>query len=378
MLTLWSARAVESFALDAFNTGDYYKAVEEKVTSETVTKVLYPNDEPEAGKQLRLEQQYFFVSCSLQHVLHIMDDLADASVHRPAGAIRRPAQRHPPVDRRRRADAAAGRRAQARLGRGLGRSPARRSATPTTPCCPRRWRRGRWRCSASRCRGTSRSSTRSTAASWTRCGRTSPATTTGCAHVADRRGRRQDRAHGAPRHRRQPRDQRRRRAALRAAQGRVCSRTSTSCGRSGSPTRPTASRRGASWRWPTRACASCSTDTIGDGWLTDLDRLRGLEALRRRCRVPQQVARRQARQQGAARRLRRTRRPASSSNPDSLFDVQVKRIHEYKRQHLNVLHIVTLVPPAEAEPRPARSRRGPSSSAARRRRATSWPSESSS
>jgi starch phosphorylase len=80
VLTLWSARAVESFALDAFNTGDYYKAVEEEVTSETVTKVLYPNDEPEAGKRLRLLQQYFFVSCSLQHIVHIMDDLADASL----------------------------------------------------------------------------------------------------------------------------------------------------------------------------------------------------------------------------------------------------------------------------------------------------------
>jgi glycogen phosphorylase len=80
VLTLWSARAVKSFALDAFNTGDYYRAVEDEVNSETVTKVLYPNDEPEAGKRLRLLQQYFFVSCSLQHVLHIVDDLADLSV----------------------------------------------------------------------------------------------------------------------------------------------------------------------------------------------------------------------------------------------------------------------------------------------------------
>jgi starch phosphorylase len=53
---------MESFALDAFNTGDYYKAVEDEVSSETVTKVLYPNDEPEVGKRLRLLQQYFFVS----------------------------------------------------------------------------------------------------------------------------------------------------------------------------------------------------------------------------------------------------------------------------------------------------------------------------
>ncbi|MGO9154300.1 glycogen/starch/alpha-glucan family phosphorylase, partial [Mycobacterium sp.] len=80
VLTLWSARAVESFAVEAFNIGDYYKAVEDEVTSETVTKVLYPNDEPEAGKRLRLLHQYFFVSCSLQHVLHIVDDLADVSV----------------------------------------------------------------------------------------------------------------------------------------------------------------------------------------------------------------------------------------------------------------------------------------------------------
>jgi glycogen phosphorylase len=81
VLTLWSARAVESFALEAFNTGDYYRAVEDEVNSETVTKVLYPNDEPDAGKRLRLLQQYFFVSCSLQHVLHIMDDLEGASLH---------------------------------------------------------------------------------------------------------------------------------------------------------------------------------------------------------------------------------------------------------------------------------------------------------
>jgi glycogen phosphorylase len=80
-LTLWSARAVESFALEAFNEGDYYRAVEDEVVSETVTKVLYPNDEPEIGKRLRLLQQYFFVSCSLQDVLHILEDLAGLPVH---------------------------------------------------------------------------------------------------------------------------------------------------------------------------------------------------------------------------------------------------------------------------------------------------------
>ncbi len=72
-LRLWSAEAVESFDFQAFNTGDYYQAVEDKVVSETVTKVLYPNDEPEIGKRLRLGQQYFFVSCSLQDMLRLLD-----------------------------------------------------------------------------------------------------------------------------------------------------------------------------------------------------------------------------------------------------------------------------------------------------------------
>ena len=70
-LRLWSAEAVESFDFEAFNAGDYYRAVERQGRSETITKVLYPNDEPEAGKQLRLQQQYFFVSCSLQDMLHL-------------------------------------------------------------------------------------------------------------------------------------------------------------------------------------------------------------------------------------------------------------------------------------------------------------------
>ena len=71
LLRLWKAEAVDSFDFEAFNAGDYYGAVNEKVASETISKVLYPNDEPEAGKQLRLEQQFFFVSCSLQDMLRL-------------------------------------------------------------------------------------------------------------------------------------------------------------------------------------------------------------------------------------------------------------------------------------------------------------------
>ncbi len=72
LLRLWKAEAVESFDFKAFNVGDYYGAVEEKVASETLSKVLYPNDEPVAGKKLRLMQQYFFVSCSIQDMFRIL------------------------------------------------------------------------------------------------------------------------------------------------------------------------------------------------------------------------------------------------------------------------------------------------------------------
>ncbi len=71
LLRLWKSEAVESFDFQAFNVGDYYRAVEEKIVSETISKVLYPNDEPEIGKHLRLAQQYFFVSCSLQDMVRI-------------------------------------------------------------------------------------------------------------------------------------------------------------------------------------------------------------------------------------------------------------------------------------------------------------------
>ncbi|MGL4617786.1 MAG: glycogen/starch/alpha-glucan phosphorylase [Chroococcidiopsis sp.] len=71
-LRLWKAEAPKSFDFAAFNQGDYFGAVREKSECENITKVLYPNDESYAGKQLRLEQQYFFVSCSLQDMIRIM------------------------------------------------------------------------------------------------------------------------------------------------------------------------------------------------------------------------------------------------------------------------------------------------------------------
>ena len=70
-LRLWKAEAVESFDFPAFNQGNYYRAVEDKMQSENITKVLYPNDDVVQGKNLRLQQQFFFVTCSLQDMVRV-------------------------------------------------------------------------------------------------------------------------------------------------------------------------------------------------------------------------------------------------------------------------------------------------------------------
>ena len=70
-MRLWSAQAVESFNFETFSHGDFFGAVRDKVASENISKILYPNDEFTEGKQLRLAQQFFFVSCSLQHIVKI-------------------------------------------------------------------------------------------------------------------------------------------------------------------------------------------------------------------------------------------------------------------------------------------------------------------
>ncbi|MGH7739702.1 MAG: glycogen/starch/alpha-glucan family phosphorylase, partial [bacterium] len=68
-LRLWSAKATEEFELDFFNQGDYFAATSKKTASESISKVLYPNDNSAEGRELRLKQQYFFVSASIQDIL---------------------------------------------------------------------------------------------------------------------------------------------------------------------------------------------------------------------------------------------------------------------------------------------------------------------
>ena len=114
-----------------------------------------------AGQELRLRQEYFFSSASLQDIVrrHLQQYRRSAVAARQG---RHPAQRHPSGDRGRRADAAPDRRPRLDFDEAWEHHQAAPSATPTTRCCPRRWRAGRCRCSSGCCRATCRSSTRST------------------------------------------------------------------------------------------------------------------------------------------------------------------------------------------------------------------------
>ena len=156
-LRLWSGRAITPFHIDAFNAGDYAAAVQEQVAAKNLSRVLYPDDSTPQGKELRLKQQYFFVSASLQDILatHLSEGRSLASI--PDSIAIQLNDTHPAV-------------AIPELMRllidehGLSWAESWRyhhracSPTPTTPCCPKRSRPGRWRCSNGCCRGTCRSS----------------------------------------------------------------------------------------------------------------------------------------------------------------------------------------------------------------------------
>ncbi len=87
-LRLWDSKASSEFDFNIFNEGGYVEAVREKAISETISKVLYPNDSTENGKELRLVQQYFFVSCSLKDIMRrFLDSHSDWSKFAEYNAI---------------------------------------------------------------------------------------------------------------------------------------------------------------------------------------------------------------------------------------------------------------------------------------------------
>ena len=73
LLRLYSARSSHDFDMQIFNDGDYFKAVEQKIASETISKVLYPSDAIVAGRELRLVQEYFLVACALRDIVRLFE-----------------------------------------------------------------------------------------------------------------------------------------------------------------------------------------------------------------------------------------------------------------------------------------------------------------
>src|SRR3984893_6198835 len=339
-LRLWSARAVESFEFDVFSAGDYWKAVEDEVTSETITKVLYPNDEPEIGKQLRLLQQYFFVSCSLQDIFHILENLA----HLPARALAEHItiqlnDTHPSI-------------AVAELMRilldekHLGWDEA-------------------WPITVASFGYTNHTLLPEAVETWR------------LAMFAEFLPRHLEIIYEINRQfldevrARFPGDEARvKRMSLIGEEGEKSVRMAHLATVGSHAINGVAALHSELLKasvlkdfyelWPERFSNKTNgvtprrflalanpglrellDRTIGEGWLTDLDRLRGLEPF-----VEDAAFRREWRdikRNNKARLARYIRSVADVElNPDWMFDVQVKRIHEYKRQHLNVLHIVAL------------------------------------
>jgi glycogen phosphorylase len=354
-LRLWKAEAVESFDFSAFNVGDYYRAVENKIESETITKVLYPNDEVLQGKTLRLQQQFFFVSCSLQDMIR---------VHR---LLKRPLARfhekwavqlndaHPAI-------------AVPELMRLLldehnmdwdtAWSVTRQTFAYTNhtllPEALEKWPVGLlgWLLPRhleiiyeinARFLDQVRAQFPGDDARLARLS------------IIDETGERYVRmAHLAT----------------------VGSHTVNGVARLHSELLKQTVMRDFAELWPERFCnvtngvtprrfvavsnpplAKLITDRIGDGWLRDLAQLRRLEPLaddpefQSQWREVKLTAKR-----GLAALIQQ--RTGVTVNPESLFDIQVKRLHEYKRQHLNVLHILTLYLQLKRDPQadlPART-----------------------
>ena len=165
LLRLWSATSTAELDLELFNQGDYVGAAKKKAQSESISKILYPNDNVEKGRELRLMQEYFFVACSIARRACATSARAVATSGELPEQRRVPAERHAPRARDRRADARPRRRASTSTGPRRGTSSSAASDTRTTRCCRRRSRSGPRRCSRTSCRATSRSSARSTAAS---------------------------------------------------------------------------------------------------------------------------------------------------------------------------------------------------------------------
>jgi starch phosphorylase len=355
LLRLWSAQACESFDFQAFNVGDYDRAVQDKIASETISKILYPNDEPAQGQRLRLEQQYFFASCALQDMIRIFRQRNNDVARLGDRFVVQLNDTHPAIAvaelMRLLVDVhgMAWEAAWAVVHRMLGYTnhTLLPEALETWPVdllgsvLPRHLEiifeinrrflaqvRARWPADEGRVARLS---------------------------LIDEDGERRVRmAHLAcvASHRIN---------GVAAMHSRLLRDSLLKDFHEWDPQRFTNVTNGVT---PRRFMALANPDlaklitaTIGDGWLQDLERLRELETWAEdgEFRAAWRAVKRLNKQ-----RLAKDARRAASVAPDpaSLFDIQVKRFHEYKRQHLNILHVIARYLQIEADPRadyPART-----------------------
>jgi starch phosphorylase len=351
LLRLWSANAVESFDVQSFNVGDYYGAVEEKVASENLSKILYPNDEPAAGKQLRLEQQYFFVSCALQDMIRIYLQMAGPGLE---GLARKYAVQlndtHPAV-------------AVAELMR----------------LCVDEHLMGwdeAWELTRGMFAYTNHTLLPEALETWpVDLFQSVLPRHLEIIYEINRRFLDEVRA-------RYPGDEGKvQRLSLIGESGRRCVRMANLACVGGHAVNGVAALhtellKGTVLKdfydlWPEKfsnktngisprrflmlsnpGLADLITRAIGDAWIDDLSRLRALERY-----VDDAAFREDWRRvkRGVKARFADTirREVGLAVDPDSMFDIQVKRFHEYKRQHLNVLHVITLYNRLRREPRSA-------------------------
>jgi glycogen phosphorylase len=340
LLRLWKAEAAESFDFEAFNVGDYWGAVDEKMASENITKVLYPNDEMLEGRRLRLEQQYFFVSCSLQDVLRLYRQVHDdvRGLHEQWCAQLN--DTHPAV-------------AVAELMRllvdenGLGWDEAWAATSRVfgytnhtlLPEALEKWSVGLFGSVLPRHLEIVYEINRRFL---DEVRRRFPGDEGRVARMSliDEGGERYVRmAHLAC-------------VGSQAING-VAALHTTLLGREvlhdfhemwpgklSNKTNGVTPRRFLALINP--GLTRLITGAVGEGWLSELERLRGLEPLAGDAGFRAEWrAVKHANKRALAEELRR--RAGAALDPATLFDVQVKRIHEYKRQHLNVLHVVALL-----------------------------------
>jgi starch phosphorylase len=336
-LRLWSAQAIESFSFAAFNHGDYYRAVEDKMNSENLTKVLYPNDEVAAGKLLRLKQQVFFVSCSLQDMIRMFLLLGRPLKQFHAKFAAQMNDTHPAI-------------AVAELMRLL------------VDQHDLEWDEA-WQITQATLAYTNHTLLPEALETWPveMFARLLPRHLE-IIYEINRRFLEQVRGKWPGDDQRVVRmsliDEAAPRSIRMASLASVGSHRINGVAQLHSDLLRKLVLRDFAELWPDKFCnvtngvtprrfvvlsnpplAQLITDAIGEGWIADLGRLRKLEALADDASFQKQwrQVKLQAKSQLAALIAART---GIEVDPGSLFDVQVKRIHEYKRQHLNALHVL--------------------------------------